>query len=65
MFNLSLNDKEKQILDETLEASLNRLRDEISHTDKIEYREGLKERRTILEKIKDQLAQSPPGTELF
>ncbi len=65
MYNLSLNDKERQILDETLMASLNRLRDEISHTDTAEYRDELKDRRAILEKIKDQLAQIPPATELY
>ncbi len=55
MINLSLNDKEQQVLNETLLASLNRLQDEISHTDMADYRALLKERKEILEKISQQL----------
>ena len=56
MLNLSLNDREQQVLNETLLASLNRLGDEISHTDLAEYRDELKARREILIRIKEQLS---------
>ena len=56
MMNLSLNDREQQVLNETLLTSLSRLTDEIAHTDLAEYRDELKARREILRKIKEQLS---------
>ncbi|MCK4508701.1 MAG: hypothetical protein KAU27_09175 [Desulfuromonadales bacterium] len=55
MINLKLNNAEKQILDEILATSLNRLGDEISHTDSRDYRDVLKERKEVLLKIKEKL----------
>jgi len=55
MMNLKLNDSEGKILAETLDVSLSRLGDEISHTDSRDYRELLKQRRDILEKLRQKL----------
>jgi len=55
MLNLKLNDSEGKILAETLDTSLSHLRDEISHTDSHDYRELLRKRREILEKLRQQL----------
>jgi len=55
MLNLKLNETEGKILAETLDTSLSRLGDEISHTDSRDYRELLKQRRDILEKLRNQL----------
>lgn len=52
---LDLNKTEEQVLVDTLESSLNRLRDEISHTDAYDYRELLKERKEILQKLRQKL----------
>ena len=42
-------------LADTLESSLSRLGDEISHTDAYDYREFLKERKEILIKLREKL----------
>lgn len=55
MMTLSLDQQEKDILQQTLQASLNRLRDEISHTDSSEYRDLLKSRKEVLIKIQERL----------
>lgn len=55
MITISLNSKEKEILEQTLSASLDRLHDEIHHTDSTEYRDRLKERKEVLKKIQEQL----------
>ena len=55
MLNLKLDDTEGKVLAETLDASLSRLRDEISHTDSRDYREHLRIRREILEKLREKL----------
>ncbi len=55
MIKLSLNDNEQEVLDQALLATLNRLSDEISHTDLAEYRDMLKERKEILLKIQGKL----------
>lgn len=52
---LELNRAEEQVLADTLESSLNRLRDEISHTDAYDYREVLKKRQEILLKLRKKL----------
>ncbi len=55
MIELKLNDAEEKVLAETLETSLGRLRDEISHTDARDYRDFLKERKEILLKLREKL----------
>ena len=58
MINLELNDQESLILTETLQSFLSDLSYEISNTDLQDYREQLKSRRVVLEKIKNQLEQT-------
>ncbi len=55
MMRLELNDAEEKVLADTLEKSLSRLRDEISHTDTFDYREFLKERKEMLIKLREKL----------
>lgn len=55
MMRLELNDAEEKVLAETLESSLIRLKDEISHTDTHDYREFLKARKEILVKLCEKL----------
>ena len=57
MINLELNDQESLILVETLQSFLSDLSYEISNTDLQDYREQLKARRVVLEKIKNELEQ--------
>jgi hypothetical protein len=58
MIHLDLDDQEKEILDETLKSYLSDLSYEIADTDAQEYREQLKARRAVLEKIKTALEQA-------
>jgi hypothetical protein len=52
---LELNDTEEKVLADTLEKSLSRLGDEISHTDSHDYREFLKDRKEVLVKLREKL----------
>lgn len=58
MINLELNDQELLVLNETLQNFLSDLSYEISNTDLQKYREQLKARRAVLEKIKNALEQA-------
>lgn len=51
MIQLDLNPQEQQILKEALESYISDLRMEIADTDKQDYREKLKHRREILDKV--------------
>ncbi len=55
MLDLELTATEEVILREILTSEISDLRDEIAHTDSLEFREGLKERRRILQKVLDAL----------
>ncbi|MGD2172911.1 MAG: hypothetical protein PVI79_04530 [Gammaproteobacteria bacterium] len=55
MIQLNLDDQEKEILDETLKSYLSNLSYEIADTDNQDYRDKLKAKRTVLEKIKAAL----------
>jgi hypothetical protein len=55
MMRLELNDVEEKVLADTLEKSLSRLGDEISHTDAHDYREFLKDRKEILIKLREKM----------
>ena len=55
MTQLALTDKQQQVLRELLEITLSDLSMEISHTDQMDYRDQLKERREILTSIRDAL----------
>jgi len=57
MIHLDLNEQERQILDETLQSYLSGLSHEIADTDQQDYREKLKARRAVLDKIKLALEQ--------
>ena len=52
---LDLNKTEERVLADTLESSLNRLQNEISHTDAYDYRERLKVRKDVLQKLRGKL----------
>ena len=58
MIHLDLDDQEKEILDETLRSYLSDLSYEIADTDNQDYRDQLKSRRAVLEKIKATLEQT-------
>lgn len=58
MIHLDLDEQEKQILDIALTSYLSDLSYEIADTDKQDYREQLKARRVVLEKIKGALEQA-------
>lgn len=57
MISLELESQEVQILDETLKVYLSDLSYEISNTDLKDYRDKLKSKRAVLEKIKKALEQ--------
>jgi hypothetical protein len=58
MIHLDLDDRERQILDETLQSYLSDLNYEIADTDNMDYRDQLKAKRMVLQKIKDALETS-------
>ncbi|MGD8592473.1 MAG: hypothetical protein PVF82_06540 [Gammaproteobacteria bacterium] len=58
MIHLDLDEQEREILDETLQSYLSDLNYEIADTDDHDYREKLKGRRAVLEKIKDAIEKA-------
>jgi len=58
MNHLDLDEQETEILLSALESYLSDLRYEIADTDRLEFREQLKTRRTVLEKISTALKAS-------
>jgi hypothetical protein len=58
MLELELTAAEEIVLRDMLASEISDLREEISHTDSMEFREGLKERRRVLQKVLDAL---PPA----
>ena len=58
MIHIDLNEQERKILDETLQSYLSDLSYEISDTDDLDFREALKVRRSVLEKIKDAVEKA-------
>lgn len=48
---INLSDSEKEILSEVLESYLSDMSMEITDTDSMDYREKLKARRTVIQKI--------------
>ncbi len=57
MIQLELSDQERQILDETLQSYLSDLSYEIADTDLYDFREQLKAKRAVLEKIKEAITK--------
>ena len=60
MIHLDLDAKERSILMETLESYLSDMSVEIADTDRKEFREQLKMKRGVLNKILVAVKQAPP-----
>jgi hypothetical protein len=56
--NITLTENEKEVLAEALESYLSELGMEITDTDQMDYREKLKARRTVIQKILKDLRKS-------
>ncbi len=54
---LTLTDQEKEILSEALEGYLSDLGMEITDTDQMDFREKLKSKRTVIQKILKEIRQ--------
>ncbi len=54
---ITLSDSEKEILAEVLDSHLSDLGMEITDTDSMDFREKLKSRRTVIQKIIKELRQ--------
>lgn len=57
---LDLTTHEQEILREMLEQHLSDLRMEIADTERLEFRDGLKERKEVIRKILDVLPATTP-----
>lgn len=57
MSTIGLTPKEQQLLQELLESALSDLRVEIVSTDRIDYKEALKERKHLMADILEKLQQ--------
>lgn len=55
MVNLNLDENEREVLGYALESYVSDLRMEIADTDKMDFREQLKTRKKVLNKIIDEL----------
>lgn len=55
MSQLELNDQEKETLADVLRSFLSELRNEVSHTDRLAYREQLKAQEHVIEGILGKL----------
>ena len=53
---LSLDTKEQEILGLVLAGAISDLGDEIGHTEKYEFRQDLKERKTVLRELLERLS---------
>jgi hypothetical protein len=60
MLDLELTQAEEVLLREMLDSEISDLHEEIAHTDRFEYREALKERRRVLQKVLDALPPALP-----
>lgn len=54
---LELNRHEQETLADVLKSSLSELREEVAHTDRLAYRERLKEQEELLKEILSRLDQ--------
>src|SRR5690606_5754739 len=61
MVELRLDDEARRVLADTLEIYLSDLRMEISHTDRLDFRNMLKKKRSILESVLQQLRPAGVG----
>ena len=58
MIQIDLNEQERETLNETLQSYLSDLSYEIADTDDMDFRESLKARRSVLEKIKEAVEKA-------
>ena len=58
MSTIELDPKEQQLLQELLESALSELRVEIVSTDRLDYKEALKERKSLMTDILEKLQSS-------
>ncbi len=58
MYRLALEQNEKETLTEVLESKLSNLRYEIADTDLYDFKQGLKERKSLLMSILEKLTES-------
>lgn len=63
MLHLNLMQQEQQILIDVLESTLSDLRAEIAGTDNMDFREGLKGRKQVINKVLETLRQSEQGAQ--
>ena len=61
MIHLDLDETERKVLLETLESYLSDLSYEIADTDQFDYRERLKAKRAVLNKIMEAVKQAHQG----
>lgn len=61
MVELRLDDEARRVLADTLEIYLSDLRMEISHTDRLDFRNMLKKKRDILDGVLQQLRPAGVG----
>ena len=59
---VDLTIEEKRILHEVLESTLSDLRMEIADTDSQDFRDMLKKRKDVLQKLLEALGPPPPGS---
>jgi hypothetical protein len=59
---VDLSIEEKRILHSVLESTLSDLRMEIADTDSQDFREMLKARKAVLQKVLEALGPPPPGS---
>ena len=55
MITIDIDKKEKDVLETVIESYLSDLRMEIADTDSMDFREGLKEKKAILNKVVTEL----------
>lgn len=55
MLQLELNDQEQEVLADVLRSFLSELRTEVVHTDRLAYRERLKDQEQLIKKILSRL----------
>ncbi|MBA3583473.1 MAG: hypothetical protein H0W36_02905 [Gemmatimonadetes bacterium] len=60
MIQLELDDAERQILAEVLKSYLSDLRMEIADTDRVDFRDMLKDRKAVIGKVLESLGEPVP-----
>lgn len=59
MLEVELTPEEKEMLREMLESEISDLSEEIAHTDSFDYRDALRQRRGVLQKLVEAIAAAP------